>query len=31
MNTPQIRMLNLGADRPQIQVFETGTGEPAMM
>jgi pimeloyl-ACP methyl ester carboxylesterase len=28
MNTPQIRMLKLGADRPQIQVLEAGTGEP---
>ena len=28
MTTPQIRRLNLGADRPQIQVLEAGAGEP---
>ena len=30
MNTPQIRMLNLGAGRPQIQMLEAGTGEPLL-
>jgi pimeloyl-ACP methyl ester carboxylesterase len=30
MNTPQVRMLNLGANRPQIQVLEAGAGEPLL-
>ncbi|HEX4948137.1 MAG TPA: alpha/beta hydrolase [Blastocatellia bacterium] len=30
MNTPQTRMLNLGENRPQIQVLEAGAGEPLL-
>ncbi len=30
MNTPNIRILNLGDKRPQIQVLEAGAGEPLL-
>lgn len=30
MNTPQVRMLDLGAGRPQIQVLEAGAGKPLL-